>query len=107
MSKNNALSLINELTSLLLAGKIEPEDLDTFISAYRRKPQETIGPLPPDFKLDEFLAAVEKEKVVAAIQLAEDDRIAAAKLLGITFRSLRYRCAKLGIEPAPQDQDTD
>ena len=36
--------------------------------------------------------------IVEALQKAEGNRTAAARLLGVTFRSMRYRLERLGIE---------
>jgi two-component system response regulator PilR (NtrC family) len=47
------------------------------------------------------LDRIEREAIVAALLRTGFNRTAAAKLLGITFRSLRYRMQRLGIrEPA-------
>lgn len=55
--------------------------------------------LPPEgCQLDEVLAQVERRLIVQALERSGSVRIAAAKLLGISFRSFRYRVAKLGID---------
>ena len=48
--------------------------------------------------LDSFLEQQEKDKIVAALDQTRWNKTAAAKLLGISFRALRYRLDKLGIE---------
>jgi two-component system, NtrC family, response regulator PilR len=48
--------------------------------------------------LHEFLDQVEKEAIMKALESTRFNKTAAAKLLGITFRSLRYRLDRLGIE---------
>lgn len=48
--------------------------------------------------LDSFLAQQEKEKIVAALEQTRWNKTAAAKVLGISFRALRYRLEKLGID---------
>ena len=48
--------------------------------------------------LDAYLAAIEKTVIEKAIHTHRWNRTAAAKSLGITLRSLRYRLKKLGIE---------
>ena len=47
--------------------------------------------------LQDYLDAVERKALVDALASAKGNRTAAAKLLGITFRSMRYRLARLGI----------
>ncbi len=51
-----------------------------------------------DEALDSFLAQQEKEKIVAALEQTRWNKTAAAKVLGISFRALRYRLEKLGID---------
>ena len=48
--------------------------------------------------LDSFLNHLEKEKIIAALEQTRWNKTAAAKVLGITFRALRYRLEKLGID---------
>ena len=47
--------------------------------------------------LQEHLDRVEKEAILQALEKTRYNRTAAAKLLGITFRALRYRMERLGI----------
>ncbi len=48
--------------------------------------------------LADYLDRVEKEALLEALEKARYNKTAAAKLLGITFRALRYRLARLGID---------
>lgn len=48
--------------------------------------------------LDEYLEEIEKEVISAALEKAKWNRTAAAKNLGISFRSFRYRLKKLGLD---------
>ncbi|MGA7980271.1 MAG: sigma-54 dependent transcriptional regulator [Chromatiaceae bacterium] len=48
--------------------------------------------------LEEFLGEVEKQAILKALDETHWNRTAAAKKLGMTLRSLRYRLDKLGIE---------
>ena len=48
--------------------------------------------------LHEFLDQVEREAISKALEATRFNKTAAAKLLGITFRSLRYRLDRLGID---------
>ncbi|ACE83891.1 sigma-54-dependent transcriptional regulator [Cellvibrio japonicus] len=48
--------------------------------------------------LDEYLQDVEKEILCSALEQARWNKTLAAKHLGISFRSLRYRLQKLGLE---------
>jgi two-component system response regulator PilR (NtrC family) len=49
------------------------------------------------FPLQDYLDRVEKETILDALEKTRFNRTAAAKLLGITFRSMRYRMERLGI----------
>ncbi|MBE2257612.1 MAG: sigma-54-dependent Fis family transcriptional regulator [Candidatus Accumulibacter sp.] len=48
--------------------------------------------------LDEYLNRVERQAILEALTKTAFNRTAAARLLGVTFRSLRYRIERLGIE---------
>lgn len=48
--------------------------------------------------LDDYLNRLEKAAILDALEKTEGNRTAAARLLGVTFRSLRYRLDRLGIE---------
>jgi two-component system response regulator PilR (NtrC family) len=58
-----------------------------------------IGPGPDDDEgLDDYLARIERAAIEEALEKTSQNKTAAAKLLGITFRALRYKLEKLGIE---------
>jgi two-component system response regulator PilR (NtrC family) len=44
------------------------------------------------------LEEIERDAIVAALEQTRYNKTAAAKVLGLTFRALRYRIKKLGIE---------
>jgi len=48
--------------------------------------------------LDEYLAEIEKEVILGALEAVRWNKTVAARELGVTFRSLRYRLQKLGLE---------
>ncbi len=92
------LENILERAVALCGGKeIQPDDLRL---APMGQAIETIGggkwPLP------DYLDRLEREAILEALDQTRFNRTAAARLLGITFRALRYRMARLGInEPRP------
>ena len=47
--------------------------------------------------LQDHLDQVERQAILDALRQANNNRTAAARLLGVTFRSLRYRMARLGM----------
>jgi len=55
-------------------------------------------PSPETGPLESYLEKVEKEAILKALEQTHNNKTAAAKLLGITFRALRYRLKKLGLE---------
>ena len=63
------------------------------ISQNRRRTD--IGPEGID--LEKVLAEIEKEYILKALELSHGSRERAAKLLGLSTRSLRYRMDKLGL----------
>jgi two-component system response regulator PilR (NtrC family) len=52
----------------------------------------------PAMELDPMLANTEREVIIRALEQTRYNKTAAAKLLGISFRAMRYRIKKLGIE---------
>jgi two-component system, NtrC family, response regulator PilR len=55
-------------------------------------------PLPASAALGDQLEGLEREAIMKALEQTRFNKTAAAKLLGVTFRALRYRIKKLGIE---------
>jgi two-component system response regulator PilR (NtrC family) len=49
---------------------------------------------------------VERQALLAALEQTRFNRTAAAKVLGLTFRTMRYRMERLGIK-APEGQDDE
>ena len=54
----------------------------------------TAGTVP----LDDYMENIEKDALLKALEQTRYNKTAAARLLGITFRALRYRLKKLGLE---------
>jgi len=56
-------------------------------------------PLPAEAdSLESYLEEIEKKAIVEALEATRWNKTAAAKKLGMTFRALRYRLKKLGLE---------
>ncbi|MEX2321066.1 MAG: sigma-54 dependent transcriptional regulator [Saccharospirillum sp.] len=53
---------------------------------------------PNNMNLDDYLTEIEREVVEQALEQTRWNRTAAAKKLGISFRALRYRLKKLGLD---------
>lgn len=57
------------------------------------------GPLDSgQIHLEEHLGEIEKRAIIQALEQTKHNKTAAAKLLGLSFRALRYRLKKLGLE---------
>jgi two-component system, NtrC family, response regulator PilR len=52
---------------------------------------------PMEVGLPEYLEDIEKRAILKALEKANNNKTAAAKLLGVSFRTLRYRLTKLGL----------
>jgi two-component system response regulator PilR (NtrC family) len=86
-------NILERALALCAGDQIEEDDLQlTLAAAGEAVPVDRSG-LP----LQEHLDRVEKEAILKALEQTRFNRTAAAKLLGITFRALRYRMERLGI----------
>jgi two-component system response regulator PilR (NtrC family) len=89
-------NILERATALSGGGEIGPEDLRLKPApadeAGARAVEGALGvPLP------EYLDRIEREAILEALSRTNFNRTAAAKLLGVTFRTLRYRMQRLGI----------
>jgi two-component system, NtrC family, response regulator PilR len=94
-------NILERALALSSAPELSPEDLalhrisgeepaDTREEA--AAPASSQGPLPA------YLDQIEREAILDALRKTNFNRTAAARLLGITFRQLRYRMQRLGIK---------
>ena len=73
-------------------------DFPAEVSGKTSQPMPSLVSLPEDgLLLDEVLSEVERRLVLQALERTGGVRTAAAKLLGVSFRSLRYRLQKLSL----------
>jgi two-component system response regulator PilR (NtrC family) len=67
-----------------------------------------LGELPEGgCNLDEVVNELERRLLISALERTGGVRTAAAKLLGISFRSMRYRLSKLGLSEQSEDDAQD
>jgi two-component system response regulator PilR (NtrC family) len=83
------------------SGEVQVADIQlrpTPIAA--RGPELATGSTPfgPAAGLGTQLEDMEREAIVKALEQTRFNKTAAAKVLGMSFRALRYRIKKLGIE---------
>ena len=62
---------------------------------------------PGNMPLEEFLQEVERAELLRALEATHWNRTAAAKKLGMTFRSLRYRLQKLSLDQGGDEEEPD
>jgi two-component system response regulator PilR (NtrC family) len=77
------------------AGGIKPNNLQP---ANTNEADANDLELTEDFSLEKHLEAIEIEAIEKALEETRWNRTAAAKKLGMSFRSLRYRLKKLGLD---------
>jgi two-component system, NtrC family, response regulator PilR len=87
-------NLLERAVTLCSGGKIRERDLSL------RKPSMNDDGRSPSGSTDlgNQIESVQRQAIVEALEKARYNKTAAAKLLGLTFRQLRYRIKKLGIE---------
>jgi len=97
MERALALSPSAELgTEALALHRIAPEEDEEAEEA--GEPQAKAGAGSIDAPLPTYLDRLEREAILQALGKTGFNRTAAARLLGITFRQLRYRMQRLGIK---------
>ena len=87
-------NILERATALCSGDTIEVEDLQLGPEEIHDAGIEGRG----SETLDEYLNRLERQAILEALQKSEGNRTAAARLLGVTFRSMRYRLERLGIE---------
>ncbi|WP_367605845.1 sigma-54-dependent transcriptional regulator [Legionella sp. W05-934-2] len=86
-------NILERAIALCENNTITRDDLDLPVLANREE-----EPLDLDGTLDEALNERERHMIIEALEKTKWNRTAAAKLLGLSLRTLRYRIQKLGIE---------
>ena len=93
-------NILERALALTTSEEIKREDLQFSQPSARGNGAELMSaPLP------ERLEDLEKKAIMQALEKTHYNRTAAAKLLGITFRALRYKMEKLGINDALESND--
>jgi len=90
-------NVLERALALASSSRIEADDLHLAVERSHGgaagAPQEQAR-----WPLQDYLDRVEREAILAALDQAKFNRTAAARVLGITFRALRYRMERLGIQ---------
>jgi two-component system response regulator PilR (NtrC family) len=92
-------NILERALALTSGDEIRTEDLQlgTREDAQTISKQDLVG-LRAATPLPDYLERIEKEAILEALEKTRYNRTAAARLLGITFRAMRYRMDKLGIK---------
>jgi two-component system response regulator PilR (NtrC family) len=92
-------NVLERALTLCTDGLIAPEHIKLRAAM---RPTAELATTSSDFRapaaLGEQLEDIERDAIIKALEKTRYNKTAAAKLLGMTFRALRYRIKKLGIE---------
>ncbi|MDO9226265.1 MAG: sigma-54 dependent transcriptional regulator [Pseudomonadota bacterium] len=85
-------NILERALALCENGRIGPDDLN--LTPPANSPETPVRGLALQDQLDQ----VERQAILDALRRSGNNKTAAARLLGVTFRSLRYRMERLGLE---------
>jgi len=86
-------NLLERAVTLCASGTISEDDLNLRLAS-----DDTISQIATATNLGNQVEDVQRQAIVGALKKTRYNKTAAAKLLGLSLRQLRYRIAKLGIE---------
>ena len=89
-------NILERAVTLCSDNRVEPEDIQLKQGAAVELP--AASPEIEGDGLEGQLESIEREAIVKALEQTRHNKTKAAALLGMTFRQLRYRVKKLGIE---------
>ena len=89
-------NILERAMTLCESDLIEAADLQ--LPEHSPEEPDGYGGRPAPVSLEPFLNEQERSLIVGALEKTRYNKTAAAKLLGISFRALRYRLKKLGID---------
>ena len=95
------LENLMERAAVLCRGTtVEPQHLPQDVGHVAEASPAVVPAAIADFEslvLDEHVAALEKQLILAALQRSDDNKSAASRLLGISERTLWYKIKKYGL----------
>lgn len=104
-------NIIERTVALEAGASILPESLPPFVKTVSGSRQmvssEGIDITDEGIDLDKVIGQIEKELIIKSIHAANGVKKKAAKLLGITFRSMRYRVEKYNLGSITDDEMDD
>ncbi len=93
-------NMLERAVTLCTTGRIQESDLNLRSNSTHSSLSDN-GDSPGDFSatdLENQVEDVQREAIMEALEKTRFNKTAAAKLLGLSFRQLRYRIKKLGID---------
>ncbi len=95
-------NIIERSVALSTSNLLLPESLSLAKFKEEKQTEKRNQVLPPDIPdegmvLDDLLSTIEKEYLMAALNKSRGKKTEAASLLGMNFRSFRYRLSKYGL----------
>lgn len=91
-------NILERALALCEGNVIKPEDLQLPRMKDIEPRLETVIAVGDGISLESQLITIERNAILDALEKTSHNKTAAAKLLGMSFRSLRYRLKKLGLE---------
>jgi len=97
-------NIIERALAMCLGGMVEEQDL---LLVPVEHGQSDNAALSSKYPLPKYLDQVERQALLEALEQTGFNRTAAAKLLGLTFRTMRYRMERLGIKDPNGMEDAE
>jgi two-component system response regulator PilR (NtrC family) len=94
-------NILERAITLTTGGEISAADIQlrsTVLASTGAAGTDASGTAPAGGALGDHLEDIERDAIVRALEQSRYNKTAAAKALGMSFRALRYRIKKLGIE---------
>lgn len=93
-------NVLERAFTLCEGDRIELDDLQLANTSPEQKTSASTSAHKADSidSLDDYLEDIEREAILDALEKTRWNRTAAAKMLGVSFRSFRYRLKKLGLD---------
>jgi two-component system response regulator PilR (NtrC family) len=98
-------NMLERATALCDDNTIRIEDLG--LAGKGRQQTDAVQSDALELGLEAYLAEAERRAIVQALENSRWNRTAAAKALGISFRALRYRLEKLGLDEGADETDAE
>ena len=89
---------LERAVTLSTAGVITPEHIRLRTGVRPAAPEAPAAAVDGNTALGSQLESIERDAIIKALEKTRYNKTAAAKLLGMSFRALRYRIKRLGIE---------